>query len=91
MSKLQNVPESLLKYETPILVSSSYKATGNRNAQKLAPIITPGTSTEDYLNKILPPQEITSNNQLWVRYVSSTPATTFDVKNLAASLDAHIS
>ena len=55
MSKLQNVPESLLKYETPILVSSSYKTNGNRNAQKLAPIITPGTNTEDYLNKILPP------------------------------------
>ncbi len=42
------------------------------------------------MNKILPPQEIYENNQLWVRYVSATPATTFDVTNLAKDLDKQI-
>lgn len=36
---------------------------------------------------ILPPQEIVDNNQLWVRYVSATPATTADVTNLRTNLD----
>ena len=42
---------------------------------------------EDYLNRILPPQEIIDNNQLWVRYVSPTPATSADVTNLRKELD----
>ena len=46
--------------------------------------------TEDYLNSILPPQEIVDQGQLWVRYVSPTPATTADVTNLAKDLDKRI-
>lgn len=46
--------------------------------------------SEDYLNKILPPQEILENNQLWIRYVSATPATTADVTNLVKDLDKRI-
>ena len=98
MSKVSNVPESLLKYETPILVSSNYKSGGeqdpegtpSKKSKKLAPIQSQQNRSEDYLNKILPPQEIEENGQLWVRYVSATPATTFDVTNLAKDLDKRI-
>ena len=91
MSRVSNVPESLLKYETPILVSSNYKSQADGSKQKkLPPVQTQQQRSEDYLNKILPPQEINENGQLWVRYVSSTPATTFDVTNLARDLDKRI-
>lgn len=39
------------------------------------------------MNKILPPQEMIENNQLWVRYVSATPATSADVLNLEQRLN----
>ena len=39
------------------------------------------------MNKILPPQEMVENNQLWVRYVSATPATSADVLNLEQRLN----
>mmetsp|Transcript_37994 Transcript_37994/g.49192 ORF Transcript_37994/g.49192 Transcript_37994/m.49192 type:complete len:232 (-) Transcript_37994:329-1024(-) len=45
------------------------------------------TQTEDFLNSILPPREWTEDNQLWVQYVSSTPATRLDVINLQDHLD----
>ena len=48
-------PESLLKYETAILVSSSFKSKSD-NKKPVAP--SQNTRTEDYLNSILPPQEI---------------------------------
>ena len=90
MSVAESVPESLLKYETPILVSSSYKKS-QASKQKLAPLILSNQRQgEDFLNSILPPQEIYERNQLWVRYVSSTPATTFDVTNLKHDLEKQI-
>jgi dynein light intermediate chain, axonemal len=87
-----SIPESLLKYETPILVSSSYKAKQKDNNKFKAKSYTAssGKGSEDYLNKILPPQEIHEKGQLWVRYVSATPATTFDVTNLARDLDKQL-
>ena len=88
MSK-SNIPDSLLKYETPILVSSGFKSK-NKGAGTLAPLASAKMSTEDFLNMILPPQEIIDNNQLWVRYVSPTPATTADVTNLKKDLDKRI-
>jgi len=39
------------------------------------------------LNSILPPREWTEDGQLWVQYVSSTPATRLDVINLQEQLD----
>jgi dynein light intermediate chain len=45
------------------------------------------TQTEDILNSILPPREWTEDGQLWVQYVSSTPATRLDVINLQEQLD----
>merc|ERR1712060_911720 len=48
------------------------------------------TQTEDILNSILPPREWTEEGQLWVQYVSSTPATRLDVINLQESLDQRL-
>jgi len=45
------------------------------------------TPTEDILNSILPPREWTEDGQLWVQYVSSTPATRSDVITLQEQLD----
>jgi len=43
------------------------------------------------LNIILPPEEIMKEGQLWVRYVSPTPATTHDVVNLKKELEKQLS
>jgi len=48
------------------------------------------TPTEDILNSILPPLEWTENGQLWVQYVSSTPATRGDVVSLQEQLDLRL-
>jgi len=48
------------------------------------------TQTEDILNSILPPREWTEDGQLWVQYVSSTPATRLDVINLQEKLDQQL-
>ena len=45
------------------------------------------SQTEDILNSILPPREWTEEGQLWVQYVSSTPATRLDVINMQEQLD----
>lgn len=81
--------ESLVKYETAILVSSSFSSNKSPSKSKVLPPLDKGASTrtEDYLNRILPPQEIVENKQLWVRYVSPTPATSADVSNLRILLD----
>ena len=48
------------------------------------------SQTEDILNSILPPREWTDNGQLWVQYVSSTPATRNDVISLQENLDKQL-
>ena len=45
---------------------------------------------QDILNSILPPREWTEDDQLWVQYVSSTPATRVDVINLQEELDKRL-
>ena len=86
--------ESLVKYDTPILVSTSLNAQkggagkGKKGGKPLGPPEKAGTTrNEDYLNSILPPREYTEGGQLWVRYVSPTPATRVDVINLQDELD----
>jgi len=62
-----------------------------KKQQQLAPLEKTGsTRNEDYLNSILPPREYTENGQLWVRYVSPTPATRVDVINLQDDLDKRL-
>jgi dynein light intermediate chain len=77
---------SLVKYNTPILVNLSAKNKNKKEKQKEKAPST-ATQTEDILNSILPPREWTEDGQLWVQYVSSTPATRLDVVNLQQHLD----
>jgi dynein light intermediate chain len=88
---MASLTESLVKYDTPILVSTSLnaqKGKGKKGGKPLAPLEKAGTTrNEDYLNSILPPREYTEGGQLWVRYVSPTPATRVDVINLQDELD----
>lgn len=72
---------SLVKYHTPTLVSKTAGGAGKKSSNKET------TQTEDILNSILPPREWTEDGQLWVQYVSSTPATRVDVLNLQQQLD----
>lgn len=88
---MNNSPHtSLVKYDNPILVSTiQVKKSGGRGG-KAAPQLSADrqtTQTEDILNSILPPREWASDGQLWVQYVSSTPATRLDVMNLQEQLD----
>lgn len=71
---------SLVRYDNPILVSTTKGPSGGSVKAKLTP-------TEDILNSILPPREWTEDGQLWVQYVSATPATRSDVIQLQELLD----
>jgi len=90
---------SLVKYDNPILVSTTKDKKGKGAAAKkgakggkLPPVEgKPQLSqTEDILNSILPPREWTEDGHLWVQYVSSTPATRLDVINLQEQLDQRL-
>lgn len=77
---------SLVKYDSPILISTTKEAANRGKSKK--PANRPNqTATEDILNSILPPREWTEEGQLWVQYVSSTPATASDVVTLQEHLD----
>jgi len=79
---------SLVKYNTPILISTTATSKGKKDKDKRSKDAQPAMSqTEDILNSILPPREWTQEDQLWVQYVSSTPATRADVINLQEDLD----
>jgi len=79
---------SLVKYNTPILISTTAATKGKKDKDKKGKDAQPQMSqTEDILNSILPPREWTQEDQLWVQYVSSTPATRADVINLQEDLD----
>ena len=76
--------ESLVQYNTPILVSTSANKKASSSTTSLPSIKTAPSQqrAEDYLNSILPPKEFTEKGKLWVRYVSPTPATKVEVLNL---------
>ena len=83
--------ESLVKYDTAILVSTSVKNTDS----SLPPVKKPGNINADkqsneFLNDILPPKETHENGKLWVSYVSPTPATKQDVILLKERLDRRL-
>ena len=91
---MASLTESLVNYDSPILVSTSLnqqKGAKGKKGKTLAPLEKPGTTrNEDYLNSILPPREYTEGGQLWVRYVSPTPATRVDIINLQDELDSKL-
>lgn len=80
----------MLKYDTPVLVSKQFKG-GNRggtgSVSTSASSISSDMKQNDYLNSILPPREYQDMGQLWVQYVSPSPATRLDVVNLQDELD----
>ena len=82
----------MLKYDTPVLVSKTIgKGAGRQgggSASTSASSIGSGEMKQnDYLNSILPPREYQDRGQLWVQYVSPSPATRLDVVNLQDELD----
>lgn len=86
--EMSSKSDSLVKYETPILVSKSLGKTGVKSASSSAKTSASSldsaeqAKTEDYLNSILPPNEYEKNGQLWLQYVSPIPATRLDVCTL---------
>ncbi|ETV91378.1 hypothetical protein H310_14054 [Aphanomyces invadans] len=72
--------------------AESHVSTPTKQASGGIPSIANASSsqTEDILNSILPPKEWTEDGQLWVQYVSSTPATRLDVINLQEQLDMRL-
>eukprot|EP00775_Hariotina_reticulata_P009855 gene9855-10014_t len=89
--------QSLVKYDNPSSINSGKdKGKGPRDKTAKKGPLTPVeqkisiTQTEDILNSILPPREWTEDGQLWVQYVSSTPATRLDVINLQERLDQQL-
>merc|ERR1712199_48857 len=80
---------SLVKYDNPVLVNSARDKKNKGKGKGLPPVndSKAPTQTEDILNSILPPREWTEDGQLWIQYVSSTPATRLDVINLQEQLD----
>merc|ERR1719364_466704 len=83
---------SLVKYDNPVLVNSAKDKKSKKGG--LPPVVGADakapTQTEDILNSILPPREWTEDGQLWIQYVSSTPATRLDVINLQEQLDQRL-
>ena len=92
----QAPPDSLVRYDNPVLVSTSItnaQARGKKQAPANAMEKTRKDKEkrdQDYLNSILPPREYNEAGNLWVRYVSPQPATQVDVINLQDHLDAAI-
>jgi len=84
---------SLVRYDNPILVSSTlpHSNSASQNSKLSSTSSLPSkhsfTPTEDILNSILPPREWTADGHLWVQYVSPTPATKSDLLSLQQSLD----
>ena len=82
--------QSLVKYLPPTLVHFTKDASKSKK-KGLPPVSDKkSTQTEDILNSILPPREWTDDGQLWVQYVSSTPATRVDVIGLQELLDQRL-
>jgi len=84
MSNKQLAPHnSLVRYDNPIFINTTKDPRGKKKGEEKQSL----TPTEDILNSILPPREWTEDGQLWVQYVSSTPATRQDVITLQEHLD----
>lgn len=92
---LQSSGFSLVKYDTPILVSKTFgkstKSTNSSAKTSASSLASNDTNkAEDYLNSILPPREYSDAGQLWVQYVSPIPATRLDVIILQEELDKRL-
>ena len=103
--ELMTSSSSLIKYETPFLVSSTVSnkkllAELDQNNEEsemfLKKIINTFSidstdySLKDTLNKILPPKKVKTGDQMWVQYVSCNPVTRAEVVNLYDNLKKHL-
>jgi dynein light intermediate chain len=103
--ELMNSSSSLIKYETPFLVSATVSnkkllAELDQNNEEgeifLKKIINTFSidstdySLKDTLNKILPPKKVKIGDQMWVQYVSCNPVTRAEVVNLYDNLKKHL-
>ena len=103
--ELMNSSSTLIKYETPFLVSSTVSnkkllAELDQNNEEgeifLKKIINTFSidstdySLKDTLNKILPPKKVKVGDQMWVQYVSCNPVTRAEVVNLYDNLKKHL-
>ena len=103
--ELMNSSSTLIKYETPFLVSSTVSnkkllAELDQNNEEgetfLKKIINTFSidstdySLKDTLNKILPPKKVKIGDQMWVQYVSCNPVTRAEVVNLYDNLKKHL-
>ena len=103
--ELMTSSSSLIKYETPFLVSSNKSnkkllAELDQNNEEsemfLKKIINTFSidstdySLKDTLNKILPPKKVKTGDQMWVQYVSCNPVTRAEVVNLSDNLKKHL-
>lgn len=80
---------SLVKYETPVLLSAAKHAKAiNERRSNSNGVGKQVPQPEDVLYSIIPPREFNDKGQQWVQYPSSTPATRLDVINLQERLDA---
>ncbi|XP_053480324.1 axonemal dynein light intermediate polypeptide 1-like [Ictalurus furcatus] len=90
--------ESLLMYDTPVLVSKKTEESPKLQRKISGPDPCPPKpkspssdvikqQTEELLNAMLPPREWRENDQLWVQKVSSTPCTRTDIIHLQEELD----
>ncbi|GET88922.1 dynein arm light chain, putative [Leishmania tarentolae] len=80
-------PPSLVKYETPVLLSEALHKKSLASKRPVANNGKPQPQSEDILFSILPPREFEKDGQRWVQYPSSTPATRLDVIRLQEQLD----
>ncbi|XP_023215235.1 33 kDa inner dynein arm light chain, axonemal-like [Centruroides sculpturatus] len=89
---------SLVKYDTPILITEKSDDVTKLQRSKSAPVGHPTTvkitkaenievDKSEVLNKILQPRKIEDNGHILIQHVSSSPATTGDVLNLQEQLD----
>jgi len=85
------VEPSLVKYESPVMLSSA-KDKNRKNNKKSVDTkkMVEGKDTEALLNSILPPREWVDNGQIWVQNVQSIPATRLDVITLQENLDRRL-
>ncbi|KAG5503423.1 hypothetical protein JKF63_05562 [Porcisia hertigi] len=80
-------PLSLVKYETPVLLSEVLHKKALASKRPKANDGQPKPQSEDVLFSILPPREFEKDGQRWIQYPSSTPATRLDVIRLQEQLD----
>lgn len=103
--ELMTSSSSLIKYETPFLVSSTVSnkklldeldQNNEESEMYLKKIINTFSidstdySLKDTLNKILPPKKVKTGDQMWVQYVSCNPVTQAEVVNLYENLKRHL-